>query len=93
MLLKLIHRQKQARPSRLRRRRHQFKFGRATADTPMHTMPIDINPSGIVTITASSFTKNSSKMKTFFPYIVEFQSVKYLIWKDGRNALIETVLE
>ena len=93
MLSKSIHSQKQTRLSRLGRRRNQFRFGRAMADTPMPALAVDINPPGIVAIDASSFTINANKMKTFFPYIVEFQSVRYLIWKDERNTLIETVLE
>lgn len=91
MLLKSVQRQRQTRLPISGLRRNWFKFGSVMAGIPVPV--IEVNPPGIVTITASSFTVDATKMKTFFPYIVEFQSVKYMIWKDERNALIETVLE
>lgn len=76
-------------------------FDNVAATKPLVLMPITIiatqvniklnitiNPPKIVTIDGPEFKVDMKKMKPHTPYLVEFMNLRYLIWKDEKDALV-----
>ena len=51
------------------------------------------NPPKVITIYDSGFRVDVNLMDAYIPYLVEFMSSRYLIWKKKDNALVVTEVE